>query len=996
MNTEERDCAHALRLEGSYISRLKGLRPFQIRKVLLVASLYDYFLLEEDGRLGDHLAKAYRGQERDYVPVLTQVSGGEAALRELDGSDYDLVVSVMRVGDMDPNTFAARVKQVRPGTPFVMIAYNTPELPRLVESRDPDCIDRIFVWQGDGSILLGIIELIEDLENAAFDSESIGVQNLLLVEDSIFFYSRYVHRAMDVIRELMNDILGTSLPMVQRKLRARTRPKLLLASSFEEAASLFETYGPNILGVISDLCFPRGGKEEADAGPELAQLVRESMPGLPILFQSSRQDAARVAGKMGVGLLRKDSPTLMADLEGHLRTSFGFGDLVFRAEDGSIKGTVGNVDALYLALGRLDPAVVSRYVVGGELTRWLRVHTELELADRISSLSGAERSSAREIRDAVLETMRSFREESHRGSVVTYSRAFYEDYSRFSKLGGGSVGGKGRGLAFMDKVLTNNLDPERFRKISISVPRTLVLGTDVFDQFMTENDLLGFALGQERDLRIINRFLQSDLPPTILGDLRDFARAITSPLAVRSSSLLEDALYQPFAGIYYTKMLPNNHMEFDSRFRDLTGAIKLVYASTFLQGARSYIEATNHRAEEEKMAILIQEVVGDRHGTCFYPHISGVGRSYDYYPVGSAVPEDGVVNLALGLGKTVVDGGVSLRFTPRYPGVLPQFPDTASMLRDSQKTFWAIDMGHSSSVSMQEDEDQYLLNLGLERAEEQGVLEYLASTYSPQDDVIYDGVNRAGPRVLNFAHVLKNRVIPLAEILDTLLKMGEQAMACPVEIEFAVRLGSDRPTPAHFHLLQIRPMVVGDELVEVDLQGVGDEGSVLVYSEAALGNGVIESLMDIIYVDPEAFDASSTREIVEEIGSLNRTARERGDKYLLIGPGRWGSSDPWLGIPVCWNHVSNARVIVETGLANMNVDPSQGSHFFQNLTSLRIGYFTVPWQSGSARIDWEWLASMEPAESTEHVRRLRLDNAIRVMIDGRSGKGLILKPSVGN
>ncbi|MEI6614602.1 MAG: PEP/pyruvate-binding domain-containing protein, partial [Chrysiogenales bacterium] len=538
--------------------------------------------------------------------------------------------------------------------------------------------------------------------------------------------------------------------------------------------------------------------------------------------------------------------------------------------------------------------------------------------------------------------------------------------------------------------LATNFDQAQFPKITISIPRTVVIGTDMFDDFIKENDLLAFAVENNSDNHIINRFINASLPAKMVGDLRDFVRNVRVPLAVRSSSLLEDSLYLPFAGIYATKMLPNDQYGDDIRFLNLVNAIKFVYASTFLKQAKSYINSTPHRVEDEKMAVVIQPVIGTLYRDCFYPDFSGVARSYNYYPAGLAKPEDGVVNVALGLGKTVVDGGVSLRFTPAFAGILPQFTNVKDMFNFSQHDFYAIAMKHTASVAFLE-EDQYLIRQGLERAEKDGVLQYLASTYSRENDAVYDGISFSGPRIINFAHILKNDIFPLAKILQCLLKLSSEAMDCPVEIEFAANLDASNVFPAVFSILQVRPLVVSDELVKVDLAEANKEFA-LCYSDQVLGNGVSQTIQDIVFVKPDIFDAAKSPQIANEVDKFNSQLRAANTPYLLIGPGRWGSTDPWLGIPVKWSQISGVKVVVEVSLPNMNVDPSQGSHFFQNMTSLRIGYFTIPLNSTHGFIDWPWLEGQPTKNETPFLRHIRLAQPLKVMIDGRKSQGIVLRP----
>jgi hypothetical protein len=646
------------------------------------------------------------------------------------------------------------------------------------------------------------------------------------------------------------------------------------------------------------------------------------------------------------------------------------------------------MEQLFSACGDLGAAALNAALARGDLDRWLRARTEFALADSLQRAPAGDPRLAPGTRLKGL--LAASRTASRRGSIVPYSRSFHEEYSQFSLIGSGSIGGKARGLAFMDRILARCFAAEKYPGVTVSIPRTLVLGTDVFDDFMRENDLLPQAVLDHSDNHMASLFIKASLPGKVVGDLRDFVKNVKAPLAVRSSSLLEDSLYQPFAGIYATKMLPNDQASDDIRFLNLVNAIKFVFASTFFRQAKSYINGTPHRVEDEKMAVIIQPVVGRPHPDCFYPDFSGVARSYNYYPVGQAKPEDGVVNVALGLGKTIVDGGVSLRFTPAFPGVLPQFTSIKETFAFSQREFYAVAMRHAASIAFLE-EDQYLVKYGLDKAEADGVLEYLASTYSKENDAVYDGISFPGPRIVNFAHILKNGAFPLAAIVSDLLRLSREAMNCAVEAEFAVVLDDQNIYPARFSLLQVRPLVVPDDLVKVEL----DErlrSAAFCFSDRALGNGVTRGLRDIVFVKPQAFDAARSPQIAGEVDLLNSRLRSEKSPYVIIGPGRWGSTDPWLGIPVKWGQISGAKAVVEVSLPNMNVDPSQGSHFFQNMTSLRIGYFTVPLARDHGFIDWPWLEALPVAFETEHLRHVRLREPFLIMIDGRRSLGLILKP----
>ena len=976
---------------GPSLDKIGRLMPYKVKKFLLVASLYDYFMLEEDGRLQDLLLKTYQLWHLGYVPSFVRVSGGENALQRIQEEKFDLVVAVMRLGDMDPFSFGRQVKAIDPDLPVIGLAYNTPELKRLLEMDDGTALERIFVWQGDGHVLLGIIQFIEDRKNAASDTRLVGVQNILLIEDSIDFYSAYLPLIFSVLRELTEGLLKEDLTFSQRLLRRNARPRVHLATSYEEAAGVFAEFQDELLGIITDASFPRGKVVDPRAGVGFVEMVLARKPHLPILLQSSDAGAEAMAEKAGIPFISKNSPTLLRDLKLFLSGHFGFGDLVLPGEKAGDEETrIASLNQLLADAGGLPANELQAVLVAGGLDRWLRARTEFALADSVQeAFAGAALPAAAPgalLKKLIIDS----RVASRRGSIVPYSRFFHEEYSQFSIIGSGSIGGKARGLAFMDRILARYFDSAKYPGVTVSIPRTLVLGTDVFDDFMRENDLLPQAVGNHSDSHMANLFIKASLPDKIVGDLRDFIRNVKVPLAVRSSSLLEDSLYQPFAGIYATKMLPNDQVSDDIRFLNLVNAVKFVYASTFFRQAKSYIGSTPHRVEDEKMAVVVQPVVGRAHAESFYPEFSGVARSYNYYPVGQARPEDGVVNVALGLGKTIVDGGVSLRFTPAFAGILPQFTSIKEMFQFSQRDFYAVAMRRLHSIAFLE-EDQYLVKYGLEKAEKDGVLEYLASTYSRENDAVYDGVSFPGPRIINFAHILKNGIFPLAGIVSDLLRLSSEAMNCAVEAEFAVTLDSQNVFPAQFSLLQVRPLVVQDELVKVELDDTL-RGSAFCYSDRVLGNGVTRVVRDIVFVKPAAFDASRSPQIAGEVDQLNAQLRSADTPYVLIGPGRWGSTDPWLGIPVKWSQISGVKVVVEACQPNMNVDPSQGSHFFQNMTSLRIGYFTVPMDRAHGFIDWTWLESLPASAETEHLRHVRLAEPLAVMIDGRKSQGVILKP----
>ncbi len=967
----------------------RDLCSLKIRNVLLVCSLYDYYTVDEDGMLEDLLQSSCGGWEYGPPPVLTQVSSTEKALNLIseDPAGYQLVILMTGGNEKSFSEFTGKALELSAGIKVSVLTRNTEELNKARRSDPGNLPYRIFTWMGNGEILQGIIQLAEDTVNAVHDCGEKNVPCVLLVEDDVLFYSRYLHQGSQEIHRKCSMALKQMSSISVRKMKSRARVKVLLATNMEEAKQALVDYGSSLVAVVTDMRFHQNGTHDTTAGVNLIQQIRELKDNIPILLQTSEENGKELAAEMNVGYLDKRSPTLIEDMGKALVEHMDFGNLVFTQANGNLARTIRNVREFGAALEHSPADQIFRSYSSGSMIRWLKIQTELELASLLQEetpASGSPEIVSRQLRSSY----KSWMAKQHRGYVTQYSRSFHEDELTFSRMGNGSMGGKGRGLAFIDRILAANLEENRFKRVSVSVPNTVIITTEYFDEFMAGNKLKRFAIECNDDDRIIRTFQKAALPATILGDLRDYVKTVTTPVAVRSSSLLEDAMYQPFAGIYATKMLPNNSRELDVRFKRLTDAIKFVFASTYMQSAKSYIRATNHLVEEEKMAVLLQLVEGSVRGNQFYPHFSGVGRSYDFYPAGSAKPEDGVVNVALGLGKAIVDGGVSLRFTPKYPRVLPQFGHISDMLSDSQKKFFAVELDNNQWGS-RFSEDQYLTSHDLATAEKQGTLEYLASTYDAANERVSDGITSYGPRIVNFAHILKNGIFPLSQITDYLLKMGERAMGCPVEIEFAVTLGRKRPLPAKFSLLQIRPMVVNNDLVEVNPEKI-DRKRLFCFTDTALGNGRVQAVENIVYVKPDTFTASKTRDIVGQLDKINRTLFESDKPYILIGPGRWGSSDPWLGIPVNWSQICGAKVIIEASQPNMNIDPSQGSHFFQNMTSLGVVYFTVPHNKPGTLINWSWLDTQETVAETEFLRHVSLNEPVTVMVDGRSGAGAIV------
>jgi CheY-like chemotaxis protein len=966
----------------------RDLMSFRINRILLVSSLYDYYTLVEDGQLTEAIFNEYVELNLHYAPRIIRVNSGEAALRLLETREFDLVISMLRLGDMDLPTFCASVRERHSDLPMVLLSFQSAEFELFMKTDDMQCFDHVFVWSGDRKLFLALIKLFEDMRNAPVDCLEFGVRSIMLVEDSPWFYSSYLPLMYADLIQQVQDLIEEGKNFADKLLRQRARPKILLARSYEEAVSYYRKYRETLLGIFADMTFPNAGEEDETAGLKLVRLVRDRDPELPILIQSSDPAWRQEVEREGIAFVDKQSRVLLQSLSEFMTRQFGFGDFIFRLPDGSDVATARNLRELREHLRRVPDASIQYHAERDHFSNWLKARTRFELSNLLKPVTVDQFASIDELRSWLIDAINTQLMRDQKGMISDFSRQEYDAEDTFLRIGSGSLGGKGRGLAFTDSLLRKYLDTDHFPGMRISIPRTIVLGTDVFSEFTEQNDLLSLAVNDLSDEDILRAFLHADLPATVLGDLRAILDKARFPLAVRSSSLLEDAMYQPFAGIYATVMIPNSNPDIAVRFHNLLQAIKFVYASTYFRKARNYIEATSNRIEEERMAVVIQEMVGTRRGRYFYPEISGVARSFNYYPFGKASQRDGVVNLALGLGKQIVDGGTSLQYSPAYPAVYPQFGTTRDLFHNSQLNFHALDL-QSDIIRKYPREDQHLVQLDLGTAEEHGTLALTASTYSGQDDRLYEGTGRQGTRILTFAPILKSEIIPLNQAVRLLVDMCETAVNAPVEIEFAVRIDDASTRNAEFSFLQLRPMVKQEGGIDIAV-GTLPQASLLFRCEKALGNG-ISRMRDIVYVKPEAFDAMRTREIVREISQINQHLLKARQTYLLIGPGRWGSSDPSLGIPVAFSDISAARAIAETTLPNMIIDPSQGSHFFQNLTSFRIPYFTLRHYNEEHALDWEWLASRDCVEEKKFVRHVRAAGEFTVVVNGQNGMGAVLK-----
>ena len=957
--------------------------------ILLVSSPYDSFVLEEAGQLSERVLGEFRNLDLHYGPGITSVAtGGEALALAGEQSRFNLVVSTLQVADMNAAELARRVAEARPGIPVVALAFDNSELTDFLSRHDVSAVDRVFLWQGDARVLVAIVKDVEDRLNVAHDTGAHGVQVILVIEDNVRYYSSLLPTIYGELLHQSQQLIAEGLNLSQKILRMRARPKILLCRTFEEAWKAFSAYRDDVLGVISDVEFPREGRHAKDAGLEFARMVRTPCPDVPILLHSSRPENEARAREAGADFLLKGSPLLLQELRRFMVEYFGFGPFVFRTPEGREVARAPDLRALEDRLRSVPVESVAYHAERNHFSKWLKARTEFRLAHRLRPRTVQEFGGAEGLRRHLIAAIGDYRRERGQAVVADFDRATFAPgepggSGDFHRIGGGSLGGKARGLAFMRRLLAEGGAGRGLPDVRVRVPAAVVVATDVFDRFLDNNRLRDFAIRAD-DEALRRRFESAAFPADVRRDLRAYVERVRCPLAVRSSSLLEDSPYQPFTGVYDTLMLANDEPAVDVRLDRLLRAIKRVYASAFTRKAKDYIRATPYRLEEEKMAVILQQVVGTRHGPRFYPDLAGVARSHNFYPSPPLTAADGIAAVALGLGRTVVDGGACLRFSPRHPQRILQFATVEEALENSQRTFWALELGAGGQGAIEERQ------FDLEAAEEDGTLQGLASTWSRENDAVYDGTSRPGVRLVTLAPVLKHRSFPLAEILDRVLSLGAWGMGAPVEIEFAANLSVPTGLPRDFGLLQLRPLALSREREELRIGDVPKD-AVVCRSARVLGNGRLE-LRDVIAVDRSRFDRARSRDTAGHLAQMNAALAAEGRPYVLFVVGRWGSRDPWIGIPVAWEQIAGAKVIVEAGFRDLRVTPSQGTHFFQNLTSFNVGYFTVNPDFGEGFVDWPWLAAQPAVREAGCVRHLRFEAPLVVTMDGQRGEGVILKP----
>jgi CheY-like chemotaxis protein len=983
-------------IENIYSGRIKNfqkLMPFKVRDILLVSSLYDNYLFEEDGQLYELIREESRVLNLSHPPEITHVTSGAEALElASSGHTFDLIIITLHVDDMHAVKFAQMVRDAGLKIPVVLLAYDNLEKKELVTYYDISVFERIFIWQGDFRLLIAIIKDIEDRLNVDRDTFAVGVQSIILLEDNVRFYSSYLPIIYTEILHQSQRLISEGINVTHKLLRIRARPKILLCTTYEEAWAYYEKYQDFILGIVSDVNFLRSGEKDPEGGVQFAREVRKQHQDIPILLQSSNPEFGPRAREIGASFLLKGSPRLLHELRSFILGNLGFGDFVFRTPDGHEVGRAANLRELEEQL-RIVPDDSIRFHAGkNHFSNWLKARTEFSLAHSLRPRRVEEFPSMADLREHLVRSLREYRESRTRGVITDFSAESFDPINSFARIGGGSLGGKARGLGFINTLIDNYHIRNRFPGIEISVPSAIVLATDVFDRFIEQNRLEGIMLNPPEDKELLQRFVDAPyFPSDVVTRLSDFLQVIHEPLAVRSSSLLEDSQYQPFAGVYQTYMIANNDPDHDVRLMELLRAIRLVYASTFAQRARDYMKATSYRLEEEKMAVIVQRMVGSQRNGRFYPDFAGVAKSYNFYPVPPQKSTDGIVFVALGLGKTVVDGGNTVRFCPKYPRHLMQFFSTKETIRNAQQDFFALNVQESLRNGAQAPPDQFVQRFDLTAAEEDQSLYLVGSTYSAENDSVYDGISRNGRRVVTFAPILKHKIFPLPEIMDLMLDLGTWGMGAAVEIEFAVNMNVPPGKPKEFAMLQMRPLVMSHELEELDVDNV-EQGHLICQSQQVLGNGAITDIHDVVVVDIQTFDRSKSAEAALEVSAINSKLLAERRPYVLIGVGRWGSLDHWLGVPVTWDQISGACVIVESGFKDFNVTPSQGSHFFQNITSFRVGYFTVNSLTGLGFIDWDWLRAQQPVEGRTFTRHLHFAEPITAKINGHRNKGIILKP----
>ncbi len=971
-------------------SNYTSLMARRVRRILLICNNYDSFALEEDGRIDVQIAQEYSELNLSNPPAITRAETTREALDILEnGERFDLIITMYNVGELDVFDFAKAAKQLMPGCPVVLLSSLSKEIYNRIEQHDRSDIDYVFNWNSSTDLIIAIIKLIEDRMNAPHDVIEEGVRAIMLVEDSVRYYSTYLPLLYKLVLHQNSIAIRDALNEKQQLLRKRARPKVMLATCYDEAVELYQRYGKNMLGVISDIGFvlhkgDASNTEKLDAGVELCKLIREDNPTMPFLMQSSQESMRSIARQLKVGFVVKTSKTLTQEVSEYIESEFGFGDFIAKdPRTGREIARASDLEAFERVISTISPAAFRRSSDNNYLSKWLFARGLFSVGRPVSALKIQDESDIENVRQLNIRLIHDYRINQALGVVAKYSPDTYNDTIWFARVGEGAMGGKGRGLAFLNHVLQKNDLYDKWENIRIFVPRTMVLTTEFFDKFIHDNGLQYVINADLTDEELLSEFVSAALPSALIHALRHFIKVTNKPIAVRSSSKLEDSYYQPFAGVYSTYMIPHTENA-DQQLRLLTKAIKSVYASVYYAASRGYITSTGNVLSEEKMAIVLQEVCGEQEGDYFFPVISGVARSVNFYPVGKEKPEDGIVKVAYGLGKVVVDGEQVLRFSPKYPKNVLQTSTVDLAMRETQQSMLALSLS-PEKFKTSIDDAVNLVRFPIHECGQFESLKMIASTYDRENMRIVDSCYPDGPRIVTFAPQLKFNTFPLAEIIRSLLAMAQEEIKCPVEIEFAVNLERE---PQIFHVLQIRPISADSLNAKVDWSNIDENGAIL-RSGNALGIGQIEDVRDIIYLRRDTFDILRTREMAQTIRQWNSRMQKEGKQYLLIGYGRWGSQIPTLGVPVQWSDISEAKAIAECSLENFRIEPSQGSHFFQNLTSFNVGYMNIdPWARAEDVFDIAALDALPAVEETEFVRHICLDKPLEMYIDGFANKAV--------
>ncbi len=965
------------------------LMRYKVKEILLVATLYDAFSIEKEGRFSEHILGEYAQLNLTSMPRVTGVSNYDEAIEQLNARHFDMVILMIGTDKVAPMQVSARVKRDFPYIPIYVLLNNDREVSSFKET-NPELshIDRLFVWNGDSSIFFAMVKHLEDKVNVENDTRMGLVKVILLVEDSEIYYSRYLpllyNNVLEQTRRIIDDVSTDDLFKV---LRLRARPKILLATTYEEAVEIVKKYQESLLCLITDVKFTKENEMDDDAGFSLAVHAREMIKGLPTVIQSSDIRNSRRALELKSTFINKNSETLLQDIRDFIMHHLGFGNFEYRDSGGRKIAEAKSLKEFEKLINSIPSESIVYHGKRNHFSLWLMARGEIKIAKMIHPLKVTDFKNPGEFRNYLQYVIKKYRNESNTGKIVNFEETAVLDESNIVRMGKGALGGKGRGCAFINTLIYNLNFPEIMPEMNIRTPRTAIIGTDEFDVFMLRNNLLKKIQRKTDYEKIRILFLEAELSLPLEKRLKELLKLVNRPLAVRSSSLLEDSTMQPFSGIFETYLIPNNHPDFKVRFKQLRDVVKLVYSSIFSPQSRSYFEAINFKLEDEKMAIVIQDVVGTYHQDHFYPHISGTAQSHNFYPVAHMEPEDGFALAGLGLGHYVVNGERAYRFSPKYPAL--EMSSLQSQVRDSQVEFLALDMINSEVDFCKDGSEANLHRLAMTDAESHHVLKHLASVYDKDNERIEPGLSTAGPRILNFANILKYEYVPMAKALNLILDVGKEALGSPIELEYAVDLDKTENGKPSFYILQIKPMLGTGGEFTFDTDQIKKE-DMIIFAEKSMGNGKVDDITDLVYVNPSSFDKLKTREIAEQIEHLNKKLVKENRNYILIGPGRWGTRDPFIGIPVRWSQISNARVIVETSLADFPLDASLGSHFFHNVTSMNVGYFSIPHDSHASFIQWDMLENQKLIEETGYVKHIRFKETVCIMMDGKKRISIIL------